>query len=1285
MADRVVSYTFRGSFGNLNAGLATAGRNTAELGAKLTALDAQGAKMRQGLTTLGSAAGKMGLVAAAGLGLSVKAAIDWETAWTGVTKTVNATATTSLGKLEGQLRSLASELPSSHAEIAAVAEAAGQLGVKADDVADFTRTMIDLGQTTNLSAEEAATSIARFSNIMGTATSEVDRIGSTLVDLGNNSETTEAEILTLGQRLAAAGSIAGLSEADVLGFASTLTSVGVEAEAGGTALSKVFTSVRDATLDGGEKLETFAKTAGISTAEFKRAFEEDAAGAIEQFISGLGRINESGASTTEVFNTLGLTDQRLMRALLSTAQAGDTLSESLDRGGVAWQENSALAEEAEKRYGTSAAKAKIAINNIRDAAIDFGAVVLPAFAKGAEAVGGFAKAIQGLPGPVKGVGTSLLGITAVLGGGLWFTSKVINGIASAKTALGQLGLTANGTSTSLGRMAGRTAGIAALAGAVTILGNELAKATGQKVDLSNFDRDLQAVANGTNTQNLNELVSAFDSLEGVGGKAGKAVEPVIELATAFGLFGNTYRDNNFETIETWNQALAQMVESGNAEQAEVLVKKIAAVMNGFSADTSVSPKLLDETISKFGAYETALDNAAAGSEETAGATDSLTSSTLSAADAQAAQKQALNEATQAMRDKTSATLGAFDAETAYRQAVKAATEAGKNNSAGIKGNSDAALENRGALSQLAGAWNNQSSAVKNSRARFQEARGTFIETATAMGVPQKAAEALARELLEIPRSTLTKTTVETGQAMAAVSSVKSFLDSIPSTVNSRVVVTTTTVNGGRSTGGGITRASGGYVRGPGTTTSDDIPAMLSDKEYVVKAAAVEKYGVGFFDQANAMRLASGGLVGLAKGGQASKSSPRSLDDRLAIAEALKAVRDLERQLRADGKNRIGGLNRKIARLQLDQAEKELKLTRRREAREDRAEAREKLTTRRDALRGLSTGFDLSSIVPDGRPKTVTDEVSAELKEFKDQIVAAGGVWDKSMARYAKGLMAAASELDDVNSAIARETATRDRLVASIDDQQRALDSLNSAMESYADSVASQFKNNPFNQSGDGAPSQALLDAEAALATIRGSATGDSVAAAAEASRLIAQIQELRTAGEGQGAGLLGFRSVLEADIKAAEDMAKALEILRAKGLDTTGPLGGLYQDLAASGDVTTASGLAALTAAEINDYEQLFATREDRASAVAAQATQAVYGAQQRALTDALSASQATLTAVDSRIATLNAQADQIGAYIRNVGAESGRAVQPQLDAINKSIKDIARQQSETKRKGKKN
>ena len=167
-----------------------------------------------GMTAVGRGFVGVGLAAAVGLGVAGKAAMDWESAWAGVTKTVDGSAS-EMAALEQQLRGLAKVLPATHEEIAAVAEAAGQLGVKRQDIAGFTKTMIDLGVSTNLSAEDAATGIAQISNVMGTmareGTAGISKFGATLVALGNAGASTERDILAMAQRLAGAGKMIGAS------------------------------------------------------------------------------------------------------------------------------------------------------------------------------------------------------------------------------------------------------------------------------------------------------------------------------------------------------------------------------------------------------------------------------------------------------------------------------------------------------------------------------------------------------------------------------------------------------------------------------------------------------------------------------------------------------------------------------------------------------------------------------------------------------------------------------------------------------------------------------------------------------------------------------------------------------------------------------------------------------------------------------------------------------------------------------------------------------------------
>ncbi|MEK8132907.1 phage tail tape measure protein [Paenibacillus filicis] len=313
----------------------------------------------------------------AGLGaLAVKSSIEFESAFAGVIKTVDATEA-QLSGLRSGILSMSDAIPASAKEIAGVAEAAGQLGIKTENIMGFTRTMVDLGVATNLSSNEAATALARLANITQMPQDQFDRLGSTIVGLGNNLATTESEILEMGLRIAGAGHQIGLSEAQILGFAGALSSVGIQAEAGGSSISRVMIDIAQAVATGGKAVGGFAAVAGMSAEQFQKAFKQDAGSAVISFIEGLGKMSAAGENVFGVLDDLGLSEILVRDALLRASGAGDLFRESLEIGTKAWEENNALTKEAETRYATTESQLKILRNRFDGMARTIGDALVP--------------------------------------------------------------------------------------------------------------------------------------------------------------------------------------------------------------------------------------------------------------------------------------------------------------------------------------------------------------------------------------------------------------------------------------------------------------------------------------------------------------------------------------------------------------------------------------------------------------------------------------------------------------------------------------------------------------------------------------------------------------------------------------------------------------------------------------------------------------------------------------------------------------------------------------------
>ncbi len=331
---------------------------------------------------MNAAVNATGLAVLAGLAVALtagaKAAVEFEDAFAMVKKTMADVKDPEVFKeIEKDLLNLATQIPISANELAGVASVAGQLGVAADDIAVFTEVTAKLGVATNMTATQAATGLARFLNVTGESTDSVGKFGSVLVQLGNNVAAQESEILLLAQNFGATGNVAGLATEDILAFSAATRAAGVQAAAGSTALGKLFMNISNAVKE--NDLERLSVASRLIGRDFKTAFEQDGAMAVQELLTGLSALAQEGQSVTPILQTLGLNNVRTSRAVLALANNNKGLAAAIKLARTEAVVSNALNNEVATRMDTVSSKVQQLKTAFNALLIPLGNVFIPVF------------------------------------------------------------------------------------------------------------------------------------------------------------------------------------------------------------------------------------------------------------------------------------------------------------------------------------------------------------------------------------------------------------------------------------------------------------------------------------------------------------------------------------------------------------------------------------------------------------------------------------------------------------------------------------------------------------------------------------------------------------------------------------------------------------------------------------------------------------------------------------------------------------------------------------------
>ena len=387
------------------------------------------------LTAVANATKVISAVSSGALVGATKSAMDFEQQWVAVKKVLRDDA--DFEKVKQEILDMGKVVPTSLESITQAFANASQLGVSADNLSNFVETILRLDSATNISSDEASLQIAQLFNAMGSDVSTVDKFASAIVHLGNNTATTEKQILDMAEGLGAAAKLVGFTDSEVLGLASALSSIGLEAAAGGSSVSRTLTDIDKAMSGVGktakERVGQYAKLIGKSVSATKDLWDTNPAQFFTELVGGLNEYEKAGGNVNVILSKLGITNIRQDRTLKGLINSYDNLTNAMELANIGYEDGTKHIKESNEAWDTLKSKLQLLTNSLLELGITFGNLILPIVTRVVEKITSLVDSLASLDESTKETILKIMAIAAIF-------SPLVSLLAKSIGFLSQLSL-----------------------------------------------------------------------------------------------------------------------------------------------------------------------------------------------------------------------------------------------------------------------------------------------------------------------------------------------------------------------------------------------------------------------------------------------------------------------------------------------------------------------------------------------------------------------------------------------------------------------------------------------------------------------------------------------------------------------------------------------------------------------------------------------------------------------------------------------------------------------------
>lgn len=322
---------------------------------------------------------------------SAMAAIQYESSLADIGKVADFADADALAAFGKELQVLSRQIPLTVTELAAMAEAGGQMGIASDQLDDFVQTTAKMATAFKMTGEQAGQSIGTMMTLFSMSVPQVERLGDAINVLGNTTNAKERDIIDVLTRIGGIGQQFGLSANELSALAASFLSLGKTPETAGTAINALLSKLSTANVQSKEFKETLTKI-GTSASEMADAISTDPTRALDMFLTKLQQLPKQtqGDVIGQLFGAEFADD------VAALVQSLDSYRQNLGR--VADQNKTAGAMQSEfsKRLETTQAELDLMRNALNEIAVNLGSTFLPAVRAVAQAIASVSQAIADL-------------------------------------------------------------------------------------------------------------------------------------------------------------------------------------------------------------------------------------------------------------------------------------------------------------------------------------------------------------------------------------------------------------------------------------------------------------------------------------------------------------------------------------------------------------------------------------------------------------------------------------------------------------------------------------------------------------------------------------------------------------------------------------------------------------------------------------------------------------------------------------------------------------------------